>query len=86
MQAITLARSEIVLCGCSCPILGRQAPIPETTPLVGEWKLNPDYGPPAEPVKPWSERHPKVLYWVLGVAVVGMGTVTVRFLMKVRDA
>ena len=67
-------------------ILGRQAPIPETTPLVGEWKLNPDYRPPAEPVKPWSERHPKVLYWVLGVAVVGMGTVTVRFLIKVRDA
>jgi hypothetical protein len=37
-------------------------------------------------VKPWSERHPALLYGVLGVAVVGMGLVTVRFLLKVRDA
>jgi len=27
-------------------ILGRQAPIPETTPMVGEWRLNPDYRAP----------------------------------------
>jgi Protein of unknown function (DUF3999) len=67
-------------------ILSRQAPLPETTPLVGEWKLNPDYRSPTEPVKPWSERHPALLYAVLGAAVIGMGLVTVRFLLKVRGA
>jgi hypothetical protein len=67
-------------------ILSRQAPLPETTPLVGEWKRNPDYRSPTEPVKPWSERHPALLYGVLGAAVVGMGLVTVRFLLRVRGA
>ena len=66
-------------------ILRRQAPLPETTPLIGEWKRNPDYRPPKGPTKPWSERHPGLLYAVLGVAVVGMGLVTVRFLFKVRE-
>ena len=67
-------------------ILGRQAPIPETTAVIGEWKLNPDYRPPPGQEKPWSERYPAVLYTVLGLAVVGMGLVTVRFLLKVRGA
>ena len=67
-------------------ILRRQAPLPETTPLVGEWKRNPDYRSPTEPLKPWSERHPALLYGVLGLAVVGMGIVTVRFLLRVKDA
>jgi hypothetical protein len=67
-------------------ILGRQAPLAETTPVIGEWKVNSDYRPPPGQEKPWSERHPAVLYTVLGLAVVGMGFVTVRFLLKVRDA
>jgi hypothetical protein len=67
-------------------ILRRQAPMPETTPVIGEWKINPDYQPPADAVKPWSERYPGVLYGVLGVAILAMGVVTVRFLLKVRDA
>ena len=60
--------------------------MPETTPAMGEWKINPDYRPPADAVKPWSERYPGVLYGVLGVAILAMGVVTVRFLLKVRDA
>jgi hypothetical protein len=67
-------------------VLGRQAPIPETTLVIGEWKTNPDYKPPPGQEKPWSEQHPAALYTVLGLAVVGMGLVTVRFLSKVRNA
>lgn len=67
-------------------ILSRQPPMPETTPTVGEWKINPDYRPPPEPIKPWSDRHPMLLYGVLAAAVLGMGLVTVRFLLKVKDA
>ena len=54
--------------------------------MIGEWKTNPDYKPPPGQEKPWSEQHPAVLYTVLGLAVVGMGLVTVRFLSKVRNA
>ena len=67
-------------------ILRRQSPALETTPLVGEWQLNPDYRPPAAPAKPWSERNPALLYGVLAAAIVVMGVVTVRFLIKVRGA
>ncbi|HVO96938.1 MAG TPA: hypothetical protein VMT15_02685 [Bryobacteraceae bacterium] len=37
-----------------------------------------------EPEKPWSERHPVVLYTVLGIAVAGLGIVTYRFAMGLR--
>ncbi|HTM51615.1 MAG TPA: DUF3999 family protein [Bryobacteraceae bacterium] len=67
-------------------ILGRQSPMPRTTPVAGEWKINPDYQAPAEAVKPWSERYPGVLYGVLGIAVLAMGVVTVRFMLKVKGA
>jgi hypothetical protein len=67
-------------------ILSRQAPAQETSPIVGEWMINPDYRTPPGQEKPWSERHPALLYGVLGLAVVGMGLVTVRFLLKVREA
>jgi len=54
-----------------------------------EWTLgavepNPSYRPPAEPLKPWSERHPGILYTVLGAAVLGLGIATVRFAMRIR--
>jgi hypothetical protein len=67
-------------------ILSRQTPSLETTPLVAEWQLNPAYRPPPEPGRPWSERNPALLYGVLATAIVVMGFVTVRFLIKVRGA
>ena len=51
---------------------------------LGAEQANPGYRPPAEPQKPWSDRHPQVLYAVLAVAVLGMGYIAVRFLLKVR--
>lgn len=65
--------------------LSRHGPIPETTPILGEWKLNPEYRAPAPKLKPWSDRHPVVLYGVLGVAVAGMGLLTILFFLQVRD-
>jgi hypothetical protein len=47
--------------------------------------LTPDYRPD-EPVKPWTERHPEVLYVTLGLALVGMGWYCVRFLREVKRA
>ena len=67
-------------------ILNKQAPIPETKPIVGEWKINPSYAAPARAVKPWSDRHPALLYGVLAVAVIGMGLLTILFFIQVRDA
>jgi hypothetical protein len=67
-------------------ILSRKEPLPETTPIVGEWKINPDYHAPAAPARPWSDRHPVVLYAVLGVAVAGMGMLTILFLIQLRKS
>ncbi|MEO7651751.1 MAG: DUF3999 family protein [Bryobacteraceae bacterium] len=64
-------------------ILDVRLPQRESTPSMGEWQNNPEYRPPVPPVKPWSERYPGLLYAILGVAVVGMGVTTVRFLLKV---
>ncbi len=62
--------------------LAREAPVSELTIAPGAEEPNPDYRQKPPPVKPWSERHPAVLYVTLALAVVGMGTVTVRFLKK----
>jgi hypothetical protein len=37
-------------------------------------------------VKPWSERNPLLLYGVLGVAVLGIGYFTLRFMQGVKDS
>ncbi len=47
---------------------------------------NPGYKPPEPPVKPISERYPGMLYGVLGVAVLGLGYFTVRFMQGVKDS
>ncbi len=65
-------------------ILARRAPALEDHVTAGPQQPNPAYVPPAQPLPPWSERHPGVLYGTLAVAILGMGYVTVRFLMSVK--
>jgi len=47
---------------------------------LGAREANPGYKPPPEPVKPWTERFPGLLYTVMGVAVVGIGWMALRLL------
>ena len=47
---------------------------------LGAREANPGYKPPPEPVKPWTERFPGLLYGVMGVAVVGIGWMALRLL------
>ncbi len=59
-----------------------QAAVAEMPAILGPPETNPGYRPKAPGVKPWSDRHPGILYSVLGVAIAGMAFVTIRFLMK----
>jgi hypothetical protein len=47
---------------------------------LGAREANPGYKAPPEPVKPWTERFPGLLYGVLGAAVAGMGWMALRLL------
>jgi hypothetical protein len=67
-------------------ILVREAPQPEVLAALLAPAANPGYRPPPPPVKPWSERYPQLLYGTLAVAILVMGYVTVRFLLKVKNA
>jgi hypothetical protein len=64
-------------------ILSRRAPAPDVALAAGAARRNPGYKPPE---KPWSERHPELLWTTLAIAVLSMGYVTVRFLQKVIQA
>jgi len=50
---------------------------------LGAEQTNPAYRPPPPPKKAWTDEHPAFLYATLGIAVLAMGYVTVRFLLKV---
>ena len=63
-------------------LLAREAPRSETTIAPGAEERNPAYRETPPPARPWSERHPEILYIALALAVAGMGTVTIRFLKK----
>jgi hypothetical protein len=65
-------------------ILARHAPESETAVAVGVQQKNPIYSPPPPPAKPWSDRHPALLYGTLATAIVSMGYITIRFLAKVK--
>jgi len=56
----------------------------QTQWTLGAQESNPKYRPPTPPVKPWSERHPAILYTVLGGAILGLGAATLRFAMRLR--
>jgi hypothetical protein len=60
----------------------------EDAPLAsfGSAEPNPAYRAPVAPDKPWSDRHPGILYSVLGIAILGMGYLTMRLLAKVDAA
>ncbi len=47
---------------------------------LGAREANPAYRPPPEPVKPWTERFPGILYGVMAVAVAGIGWMALRLL------
>jgi hypothetical protein len=66
-------------------ILQRTAPTPEFVLAAGAEQTNPAYHPPPPPLKPWSDRHPAVLYGALGASILAMGYVTIRFLMAVKN-
>ncbi len=67
-------------------VLAREAPQPEVRATLLAPAGNPGYRSPPPPVKPWSERYPQLLYGTLAVAILVMGYVTVRFLLKVKSA
>jgi hypothetical protein len=66
-------------------VLARQT-FREITWTLGPAQNNPAYRPPAAPKKPWSEQHPAILYTVLGVAVLGLGGATLRFMARLRTS
>ncbi len=65
-------------------ILARRDHLEEAPWTAGALEPNPEYRPPATPDKPWSERHPVILYTVLGGAVLGLGAATLRFAAGLR--
>jgi hypothetical protein len=67
-------------------VVAREAPRPEVSATLLASSANPGYRPPPPPVKPWSERYPQLLYGTLALAIMVMGYVTIRFLLKVKSA
>jgi len=67
-------------------VIAREAPQPEVPAILQSPAPNLAYRPPPPPVKPWSERYPQVLYGALIIAVLVMGYITIRFMLKVKGA
>ncbi len=65
-------------------VVAHSAPKDELRASLGAQETNPEYREPAAPSKPWSEQHPEILYVTLGLAVIGLGFVTMRFLRTVK--
>jgi len=67
-------------------LLSRREHVKETRWVLGSAEVNPAYRAPAAPRKPWSERHPAILYTVLGGAVLALGIATLRFMARMRTS
>src|SRR5581483_11871227 len=67
-------------------LLAGEAARPTSTIAPGPEERNPSWREPPRPGQPWSEQHPAILYVALVLAVLAMGIVTVRFLMKATAA
>lgn len=67
-------------------ILSSRQVAAERLTALGPQERNPDYRPPPSPAKPWSDRHPIVLYGALTAAVVVMGSLSLRLLLKAKSA
>lgn len=67
-------------------VLARQVPAAGTTAALGPEQPSPIYRPAPAPQKPWSERHPVLLYVTLIVAVLGLGSASVLMLRKMNSA
>ena len=66
-------------------VVAREAPQPEVDATLLAPSANPGYRPRPPAVKPWSERYLQLLYGTLALAIVVMGYITVRFLLKVKN-
>ena len=66
-------------------VLARQGDKEAVEWTAGAQQPNPAYRPPVPPERPWSERHPAILYTVLGAAILGLGGATLRFAMRLRQ-
>jgi hypothetical protein len=67
-------------------VLARSSVDSAATVNAGAEEANPGYVPPPPPVVPFSDRHPEALYAVLGIAVLALGFLTVRFMQKASAA
>jgi hypothetical protein len=63
-------------------VLARSSIESASTINAAAQEANPGYIEPPTPAKPFSDRHPELLYAILGVAVLAIGYMTVRFLQK----
>ena len=63
-------------------VLARSSIESASTINAGAEEANPGYIEPPPPVKPFSDRHPELLWGILGIAVLAIGYMTVRFLQK----
>lgn len=63
-------------------VLARSSLESAKTVQLGAQEQHAGYRAPVPPEKPWTDRNPAALYTVLGLAVAGLGVLTLRFLKQ----
>lgn len=66
-------------------VLSRRAPEPEVVLAAGAVIWNPAFRPPPAPARPWTERHPALLYAVLAASIAVTAWLAFRLLGKARS-